>query len=362
MSDPSYYNSNKLIRPYRVGISCGSCHIALPTNPPADPENPDGRTSRLSLAINTSGKGKRLPLVGKGGFFWEMLQAQPPGTSDTSRIATDHLNNPNTINPIFELGARRMASEEQLAGETLKMPHAACFESAACSEGRRGLDRHRWRHLRVYVNIGMYAQYWLQQHNALIGLSRNRNRSSIGKPPRRTRSIGWRPSRRIRGDAAKFFMRLKFLPTRGRAWRQRLPYERRGGVESRQACLCRELRSMPLEQAPAAAGTDQDEWFRQEVMKADFRDNNFFSDDKRYAITKLKSNAARACATNAKRGHVWENFSSETYKNLPSPGDIDVVESVHGADGEIYRPEWRIGLLSHSLADQHLVLGAVPAQ
>ena len=28
-----------------------------------------------------------------------MLKTQPPGTSDTSRIATDHINNPNAINP-----------------------------------------------------------------------------------------------------------------------------------------------------------------------------------------------------------------------------------------------------------------------
>ena len=28
MNDPSYYNDNKLVRPYRVGVACGSCHIA----------------------------------------------------------------------------------------------------------------------------------------------------------------------------------------------------------------------------------------------------------------------------------------------------------------------------------------------
>jgi hypothetical protein len=35
-----------------------------------------------------------------------MLAAQPRGTSDTSRIATDHMNNPNGINPIFFLTER----------------------------------------------------------------------------------------------------------------------------------------------------------------------------------------------------------------------------------------------------------------
>jgi hypothetical protein len=40
-SDPSYYNDKKLVRPYRVGMSCGFCHVGPnPTNPPKDPENP----------------------------------------------------------------------------------------------------------------------------------------------------------------------------------------------------------------------------------------------------------------------------------------------------------------------------------
>jgi hypothetical protein len=60
------------------------------------------------------------------------------------------------------------------------------------------------------------------------------------------------------------------------------------------------------------------------VLQPDFREGNFFSDEKRYSIVKLKSNAARACGTNAKRGHIWDSFSSETYKNLPSVGDIEV--------------------------------------
>ena len=28
MNDPTYYNNNKLVRPYRVGVACGACHIA----------------------------------------------------------------------------------------------------------------------------------------------------------------------------------------------------------------------------------------------------------------------------------------------------------------------------------------------
>ena len=37
----TYYQRQDLVRPYRVGMSCGFCHVGpSPTHPPADPENP----------------------------------------------------------------------------------------------------------------------------------------------------------------------------------------------------------------------------------------------------------------------------------------------------------------------------------
>ncbi len=39
--DPTYYKNKNLVRPYRVGMSCGFCHVGPnPVNPPADPEHP----------------------------------------------------------------------------------------------------------------------------------------------------------------------------------------------------------------------------------------------------------------------------------------------------------------------------------
>ena len=49
-TDPSYYNDKNLVRPYRVGMSCGFCHVGPnPVNPPADPENP--QWSNLSSLV-----------------------------------------------------------------------------------------------------------------------------------------------------------------------------------------------------------------------------------------------------------------------------------------------------------------------
>ncbi len=59
-------------------------------------------------------------------------------------------------------------------------------------------------------------------------------------------------------------------------------------------------------------------WFRAAVMQPDFLENNFLSNDKRYPLTKIQTNSGRAFGTNAMTGHIWDNFSSQTYKELPS--------------------------------------------
>ena len=59
-------------------------------------------------------------------------------------------------------------------------------------------------------------------------------------------------------------------------------------------------------------------------MKSDFLDGNFLASEERVPITEVKTNATRASATNGLKDHIWDNFSSETYKTLPAVGAIDV--------------------------------------
>ena len=41
-TDPSYYNDQNLVRPYRVGMSCAFCHVGPSAiNPPAGPGKPE---------------------------------------------------------------------------------------------------------------------------------------------------------------------------------------------------------------------------------------------------------------------------------------------------------------------------------
>src|SRR5258705_10444721 len=40
-TDPTYYNDKDLVRPSRIGISAGFCHVGpSPINPPANPAHP----------------------------------------------------------------------------------------------------------------------------------------------------------------------------------------------------------------------------------------------------------------------------------------------------------------------------------
>ena len=51
-NDPNYYFDRNLVRPYRVGMSCGFCHVGPnPIRPPDDPENP--KWENLSSNVGT---------------------------------------------------------------------------------------------------------------------------------------------------------------------------------------------------------------------------------------------------------------------------------------------------------------------
>ncbi len=65
------------------------------------------------------------------------------------------------------------------------------------------------------------------------------------------------------------------------------------------------------------------------LVKSDnFLDKNFLSDDDRYPLVSsdprmaIGTNAERTLGTNPDTGHLWQNFSSLTFKQLPSPGKL----------------------------------------
>ena len=58
------------------------------------------------------------------------------------------------------------------------------------------------------------------------------------------------------------------------------------------------------------------------VTAPDFLADNYLSTELRVPVTLLGTNACSPLATNALAGNIWDNFSSQSYKDLPSVGEI----------------------------------------
>jgi hypothetical protein len=104
--------------PYLPSLACTVCHAAPhPQNPPKDINNPRWDEIAFGLGNQYFREGAFLGnSAPEGDFARQVLLSQPPGTSDTSRVATDHLFNPNVINAVANLGARPLFKEKALPG------------------------------------------------------------------------------------------------------------------------------------------------------------------------------------------------------------------------------------------------------
>src|SRR5918992_5516167 len=107
-TDPQYYNDKNLVRPYRVGMACGFCHVGpSPTRPPRNAEHP--AWSDLSSTVGAQFMRVSrlfLPNLDSKSFLVQLLQSYRPGALDTSLISSDSINNPRTMNALYHFGAR----------------------------------------------------------------------------------------------------------------------------------------------------------------------------------------------------------------------------------------------------------------
>jgi len=413
-NDEKYYNDPNLVRPYRVGMSCVFCHVAPhPLNPPADPEAP--KWANLSTTIGAQYLRMRAVfgnLLREDNFIYHLLDSQPPGTIDTSLIATDQINNTSTMNALWDFGARvdrsgllsispgyRSAEYakdylaryghnefEQLSTVSATMPVALYGLSNAYANPRpvprillEGADSiGAWGALaRVYLNIGMFSERWITLQNLFIGFRKQQpfKISDVEK-----NSIYWQVNKRNVDYLAEFFlkstgpMRLKDAPGgkrlgqlkgEGVPWDPALAGGRKVFAER---CIVCHSSKQPNGMNGAPSGPEKldakklvdylkdpgyRQWALTEVEKPDFWQNNFLSTEIRVPVTVIKTNAARSLGSNAVAGHMWEDYSSETYKNLPAVQKIsywnpaaqqDVAWQPPGNGRGYYRPPPLIGI------------------
>ena len=373
--DPSYYNSKDLVRPYRVGMSCGFCHVGPnPIKPPADPENPKWE----NLSSNVGAQYFWIDRIfswqaDPTSFAYQVFHTSRPGSLDTSLVSTDNINNPRTMNAVYGLGPRleeaKRWGKETLGGGSLDNkqfndfvktgPLTQFFQAPATvwsprvlkdgadSVGALGALN------RVYLNIGLFSEEWLLHFNALIG---GKPTTPIKIADARRNSTYWEATEQQTPGMALFFLKstaphkLKDAPGGDKYLTQDKAQLTRGKEVFAERCARCHSSKLPTP-APgldpggcSGAGylacfnrywewtksTEFKDKTRQIVLADDFLEGNFLSSELRIPVTLLQTNACSPLATNAIGDNIWDNFSSQTYKELPSVGSITVHNPITG--------------------------------
>ena len=353
--------------PFLIGMSCGACHIAFnPLKPPADPEHPaweniDGLVgNQYSRASEIMASG-----MAESSLEWQIFSHARPGTVDTSAVPNDQVSNPGTMNPLINLERRPTFQEQVVKWRPVTACAAGSSDRACwCEPGRDGKCWQRSQatepvhHIlkggedsigaleavqRVYFNIGSCSEQCWVNHITDLRQADPRHRG-FGQTPF---DIG-----QCRRDCANFRAiedRLQnivdFLFTgrpadlyraRGLASLDQLVAELNrefgpGAVARGKVVFAETCARCHSSQPRADATTD----FHALVEgRPDLR-TDFLSNEAPVAVTDVGTYRSRALHSNHLKGHVWEEYGSET---LRARKPVDDIEEPHDGGRGYYRP------------------------
>jgi hypothetical protein len=342
LADPA-----KVEPPYLIGVACGFCHVGFnPLHPPKDPEHPMWQNLHPGIGnqylreqIFNTAKYPATRELAPNDFRWQVAHAEPPGTSDTSQVATDHIDNASAINSIAEFNFRPMHDEVMVDGSVRKvfnvLKDGADSIGAACLDDpteKPGVNDTACAAMRGYVNIGVCADVWTSLQDPIYGLKKAQAPFDV-KRARQTSlpcDESWTATvARLEGLEAFLRTLAPLHLADADGGRQYLPKDevvlRRGKIVFAENCA----RCHSSKQPPAGYKGSAAQWFRDAVLREDFLHGNFLSDDEKYPVSEIGTNAERALATNAERGQIWEEFSSESYKSAPAVRVTGLVDPLH---------------------------------
>ncbi|HEX5759632.1 MAG TPA: hypothetical protein VF121_10590 [Thermoanaerobaculia bacterium] len=391
-TDPKYYNDKDLIKPYRVGMSCGFCHVGPnPSNPPRDPANPTWANLNSNPGAQWFWTDRIFFWRGKHdpeSFVYQLFHTSRPGALDTSLISSDMINNPRTMNAFYSFGPRlqiaRRWGKERLAGGGLRNKQFDDFdqipENSPLQDYYRKPDVWTPRVLkdgadsagglgslnRVFINVGLFSEEWLLHFMPFIG-GPTISPMEIAVADRN--SSYWKATEAQTPDTALFFLaatppdKLAAAPG-GPAHidQAQLP---RGKVVFAEHCARCHSSKLPEKAFTdffpngGCVGPDYlDCWneywqwtkskefkaaARQIVLAPDFLEDNYLSTDLRIPVSLLETNACSPLGTNAIADDIWDNFSSQSYKRLPSVGEILVHHPITGKPRYFQMPAGGVG-------------------
>lgn len=387
-TDPSYYNDKNLVRPYRVGMSCGFCHVGPnPVNPPADPENPQWNNLSSLVGAQYFWPDRIFSWAAdESNFIFQVLHTARPGSLDTSLVATDYLNNPRTMNAVYNVGPRLASAlrwgKEQLAGGGLNnrqfndylssgpltrffQPPATVWTPHVLKDGSDSVGALGALN-RVYINIGLFSEEWVHHFTPLVG---GTQQSPITIADLTANSTYWNATTTQTPDMALFLIKassphkLSDAPGGAAYLTDSAATLQHGKIVFADNCARCHSSKVPVAPVGADPGAcigpdymtcfnrywawtqtgDFKSKMRPIVLAPDFLDGNFLSNDMRIPVTLTQTNACSPLATNSIRDHVWDNFSSESYKQLPSVGTITVYDPFTGAPKQYTMPAGGVG-------------------
>ena len=374
-TDSSYYLSKDLVRPYRIGMSCAFCHVG--PNPVKPPDNPDAPKWE-NLSSNVGAQYFWIDRIfdwnpSADSYVFQLFHTSRPGTLDTSLISTDNINNPRTMNAVYSLKPRLdqalVWGKEKLAGGQKDNKQFNNYVSAGyltqfftapdivqtprvLKDGSDSVGALAALN-RVYLNIGTFSEEWLLHFNALVG---GQEVTPIPVAVARANSSYFEATEAQTVDMALFFLKstephlLKDAPGGAAHLTTDKAVLTRGKIAFAERCArCHSSKfpPPPASADPAAcagsgymdcwnrywAWTKTDEFkkkMRDIVLAPDFTQGNYLSTELRVPVTLLQTNACSPLATNALGNNIWDNFSSQSYKDLPSAGTATIYDPFTG--------------------------------
>jgi len=355
---------------YVLGGPCVQCHVAFdPTNPPKDPNAPAWENVHATIGNQYTTQ----PLQYVMGLPEEHLVNQVlkhghrTGTIDTSVVATDFQHNPGTQNNIMDFFNKRVFEHEMrhpITGEVSKAKTLAVLKGGEDSVGEH------LALIRVYINIGTCTEEcWApkfpvpgtffgdeaRQHpfriNECYQACEAWNHADAKMPDLAAFLVTGGPTylmkaKDVDGTPGSAFIDLKkvpqgrkvfarecagchsskFAPDSVRADKEALARFYEGHVFGSEQYWQHEFTEAERTSKDFKArylATDAKGKLRPKQFAAnDVFGQDWLANDEPVPFGVIGTNMCRALHDNHSTGHIWEEFSSETYKQRPPAGSV----------------------------------------
>ena len=344
--------------PFRIGMSCGACHIAYnPLKPPPNPNAPswdniDGlvgnQYSRISNLLASGMSQHKLE--------WQLVARARPGIVDTSALPMDFVANAGTMNAIINLAKRPLHDDQIMKWRKASQCPADPGDSCWCEPGKpekcwlRSAQPERVANIlkggedsigtqeaiqRVYFNIGSCAeQCWLNHipdMRAADPRQRNYGQTPFEIGQCRRDCASFRAIEDRLPDLEKFFLsarptdlRVAWGLTSARDLEVKLENEfHSGAVEEGRKLYATNCASCHSSQLGPFENTD--------FLATDLNDPTLRADwlgnDKPVEASKIGTNAGRALHSNHMQSRVWAEYASQALQaRAPDPQRKEVMK------------------------------------